>query len=83
MPGKLDSATRTRVFWDVVDLPFPSGLSPKEINDNMKLVLQRFGYGDGDLSIMAYVYSETSLVPPDKSAYKDAGTYAVLSVLFH
>ncbi|KAL0726497.1 hypothetical protein Bca4012_022590 [Brassica carinata] len=69
----MSDSSRTSVFWDVVDLPFPSGLSPKEINDNMKLVLQRYGYGDGDLSIMAYVDSETSLVPPDKSAYKDAG----------
>lgn len=64
LPAETMSDSRTRVFWDVVDLPFPKGLAPEKIYHNMKLVLKRFGYGGGDLSIRAYVDSETSLVPP-------------------
>ncbi|KAL0714414.1 hypothetical protein Bca4012_021393 [Brassica carinata] len=59
----------TRMFWDVVDFPFPEDLAPETIYNNMKSILEKMGFM-GDLSIMAYVNMETF---PDKSAYENAG----------
>ncbi|VVB14599.1 unnamed protein product [Arabis nemorensis] len=47
----------TRVFWDVVDFPFPNGVDPALIYQNMKLILENKGFL-GELSIMAYVDKE-------------------------
>ncbi|CAA7050489.1 unnamed protein product [Microthlaspi erraticum] len=41
------------VFWDVVDFPFPKGLSPDMIYDKTKLFLESLGCC-GELSIIAY-----------------------------
>uniref|UniRef100_A0A1J3K255 Uncharacterized protein n=1 Tax=Noccaea caerulescens TaxID=107243 RepID=A0A1J3K255_NOCCA len=43
------------VFWDLVDFPFPEGLSPDMIYDKTRLFLRSLGCsGDLDLSIIAY-----------------------------
>ncbi|KAH0869250.1 hypothetical protein HID58_076272 [Brassica napus] len=61
----------TRVFWDVVDFPFPEGLAPETIYHRMKLILEKMGCINHYLSIMAYV--NNSEIFPDKSAYEKAG----------
>uniref|UniRef100_A0A1J3EGA8 Uncharacterized protein n=1 Tax=Noccaea caerulescens TaxID=107243 RepID=A0A1J3EGA8_NOCCA len=60
------------VFWDVVDFPFPEGLSPDMIYHKMRLFLRSLGRCSVDMSIMAYVDREKF---DDKlvGAYKDAG----------
>ncbi|WZZ73431.1 hypothetical protein YC2023_084801 [Brassica napus] len=66
-----DSDHCTRVFWDVVDFPFPEGLAPETIYHRMKLILEKMGCINHYLSIMAYV--NNSEIFPDKSAYEKAG----------
>ncbi|KAL0816630.1 hypothetical protein Bca101_073074 [Brassica carinata] len=61
----------TRVFWDVVDFPFPKGLAPETIYHRMKSILEKMGCVNHYLSIMAYVNNSETL--PDKSAYEKAG----------
>lgn len=61
----------TRVFWDVVDFPFPKGLSPETIYHRTKSILEKMGCINHYLSIMAYV--NDSVTFPDKSAYEKAG----------
>ncbi|KAF8089774.1 hypothetical protein N665_0497s0016 [Sinapis alba] len=43
----------TGIFWDIVDCPVPSDLSPDKIYQNIKLALKNVGYY-GKLSIFAY-----------------------------
>lgn len=47
----------SRVFWDVEDFPFPNGVVPDLIYQNMKKILESKGFF-GELSIMAYVNKE-------------------------
>ncbi|VVA90621.1 unnamed protein product [Arabis nemorensis] len=48
----------TRVFWDLMDFPFPDGVDPVSIYKKMQLILENEGFR-GQLSIMAYVDEET------------------------
>ncbi|CAN7000820.1 unnamed protein product, partial [Brassica rapa subsp. trilocularis] len=61
----------TRVFWDVVDFPFPKGLAPETIYQRMKSILEKMGCINHYLSIMAYVNNSETF--PDKTAYEKAG----------
>lgn len=54
-----------------MDFPFPNGLDPDLIYENMKLVLEKMDYL-GELSIMAYVDKET-FADELLHAYKKAG----------
>ncbi|CAA7050486.1 unnamed protein product [Microthlaspi erraticum] len=59
------------VFWDVVDFPFPEGLSPHMIYDKTKLFVESLGCF-GDMAIIAYV-DEEQFDEKLVGAYKDAG----------
>ncbi|XP_023640394.1 uncharacterized protein LOC111831097 [Capsella rubella] len=48
------SGTKTGIFWDINECPFPYGLDPETIFDRIKLALEDHGVFDGVISIWAY-----------------------------
>ncbi|XP_024005786.1 uncharacterized protein LOC18028201 isoform X2 [Eutrema salsugineum] len=71
------SGSSIPVFWDLVDFPFPRGLGPVSIYQNLKTILESMGCV-GDLSIMAYVDEKNLRDEWRDVAYKNAGINIVV-----